>query len=105
MSGTIPTGLASLPRLVYLNLSHNDFSGEIPSGLRFSVWWRSVDLSHNALEGPIPRRSQDAHPENKELMLNLLICLPPIAIFHALVVFMFFYWAKVKNNQKRAKSD
>lgn len=99
LSGTIPTGLASLPRLVYLNLSHNDLSGEIPSGLRFSVWWRSVDLSHNALEGQIPRRSQDARPEKKALMLNLLICLPPIAIFLALVVFMFFYWAKAKNNQ------
>ncbi|CAL5367871.1 unnamed protein product [Camellia sinensis] len=99
LSGTIPTGLASLPRLVYLNLSHNDLSGEIPSGLRFSVWWRSVDLSHNALEGQIPRRSQDARTENKALMLNLLICLPPIAIFLALVVFMLFYWAKAKNNQ------
>ncbi|KAF5933563.1 hypothetical protein HYC85_029734 [Camellia sinensis] len=99
LSGTIPTGLASLPRLVYLNLSHNDLSGEIPSGLHFSVWWRSVDLSHNALEGQIPRRSQDARPENKALMLNLLICLPPIAIFLALVVFMFFYWAKAKNNK------
>ncbi|GMP28934.1 hypothetical protein CsSME_00004269 [Camellia sinensis var. sinensis] len=99
LSGTIPTGLVSLPRLVYLNLSHNDLSGEIPSGLRFSVWWRSVDLSHNALEGQIPRRSQDARPEKKALMLNLLICLTPIAIFLALVVFMFFYWAKAKNNQ------
>ncbi|GMP28937.1 LOW QUALITY PROTEIN: hypothetical protein CsSME_00004270 [Camellia sinensis var. sinensis] len=98
LNGAIPTGLASLP-LEYLNLSHNNLSGEIPIGL--TERHGTVDLSNNAFEGQIPYRSQHAHLKKEELVL--FISLPPIAIFLALIGFMFFCRAKVKNNQSVAR--
>ncbi|THG17367.1 hypothetical protein TEA_024146 [Camellia sinensis var. sinensis] len=100
LNGPIPTGLASLP-LEYLNLSHNNLSGEIPIG--FTGRHGSVDLSNNAFEGQISHRSLHAHLKKKEVMLILFISLPLIAIFLALIGFMFFRWAKVKNNQSVAR--
>ncbi|KAF5933538.1 hypothetical protein HYC85_029709 [Camellia sinensis] len=100
LNGIIPTGLASLP-LEYLNLSHNNLSGAIPIG--FTGRHGSVDLSNNAFEGQIPHRSQHAHLKKEEVMLILFISLPLIAIVLALIGFMFFCRAEVKNNQSVAR--
>ncbi|KAF3456109.1 hypothetical protein FNV43_RR00757 [Rhamnella rubrinervis] len=50
-NGTLPNSMAKLIKLVYLDLSYNNFSGPIPS---FNKNLTHIDLSSNGLTGPIP---------------------------------------------------
>jgi Leucine-rich repeat (LRR) protein len=53
----IPTEIgACFPRLVFLNLSRNDFSGSIPSSISNMSLLEVLDLSNNGLSGNIPEQ-------------------------------------------------
>jgi Leucine-rich repeat (LRR) protein len=53
----IPTEIgAYFPRLVFLNLSRNDFSGSIPSSISNMSLLEVLDLSNNGLSGNIPEQ-------------------------------------------------
>ncbi|KAL9339616.1 hypothetical protein Peur_068631 [Populus x canadensis] len=53
----IPTEIgACFPRLVFLNLSRNDFSGSIPSSISNMSLLKVLDLSNNGLSGNIPEQ-------------------------------------------------
>ena len=54
MSGDIPSELASLAKLVHLDLSHNQFSGAIPSELEDLTSLELLSIRANQLNGPIP---------------------------------------------------
>ncbi|XVE79918.1 hypothetical protein DITRI_Ditri14bG0095700 [Diplodiscus trichospermus] len=51
-TGAIPLSLATLPKLLELELDGNQFSGQIPDFKQKDL--QIVDLSNNRLEGPIP---------------------------------------------------
>ncbi|KAL9339618.1 hypothetical protein Peur_068633 [Populus x canadensis] len=53
----IPTEIgACFPRLVFFNLSRNDFSGSIPSSISNMSLLKVLDLSNNGLSGNIPEQ-------------------------------------------------
>jgi Leucine-rich repeat (LRR) protein len=53
--GSIPISLFSLPSLLELQLSNNQFSGQLNEFPNVSSYWLdTLDLSRNNLEGPLP---------------------------------------------------
>ncbi|KAL4292861.1 hypothetical protein AHAS_Ahas18G0070400 [Arachis hypogaea] len=59
LSGSIPTGISFLSKLVGLNFSYNNLSGKIPERIGDMRSLESIDLSHNHLSGAIPRSMID----------------------------------------------
>jgi len=54
LTGTLPTGLAQLTGLTFLNLSASDLNGTIPTDLSLLTELRHLELSDNDLIGTIP---------------------------------------------------
>lgn len=55
LSGTIPTQITKLVKLMALNLSGNSLTGSIPNTIGDMEWLESFDLSKNHLSGEIPQ--------------------------------------------------
>ncbi|XP_073119789.1 receptor-like protein EIX1 [Henckelia pumila] len=55
LSGTIPTQITKLVKLMALNLSGNSLTGSIPDAIGDMDWLESFDLSKNNLSGEIPQ--------------------------------------------------
>ncbi|XP_061950596.1 cuscuta receptor 1-like [Populus nigra] len=61
---------ACFPRLVFLNLSRNDFSGSIPSSISNMSLLEVLDLSNNGLSGNIPEQLVENCLSLRVLMLS-----------------------------------
>jgi len=67
----IPTEIgACFPRLVFLNLSRNNFSGSIPSSISNMSLLEVLDLSNNGLSGNIPKQLMEGCLSLGGLMLS-----------------------------------
>ncbi|RDX87690.1 MDIS1-interacting receptor like kinase 2, partial [Mucuna pruriens] len=106
--GEIPNELGSVKYTRILDLSYNELTGTIPSSL---VSLRSVDLSYNSLQGEIPVALQNSLPpnaftgnedlnlpNNRDLVLEMKIFLPPTALLALLCsAYVFHRWCKAGN--------
>ncbi|XP_075514230.1 receptor-like protein EIX2 [Primulina tabacum] len=74
LSGTIPTQITKLVKLMALNLSGNSLTGLIPDAIGDMEWLESFDLSKNRLSGEIPQSiSRLTFLSNLNLSYNNLI--------------------------------
>lgn len=96
ISGTLPKDLASLLRLVGLNVSHNNFTGSLPPDYsRWGASLRRFNADHNLLTGELPNAYQNwTRIETLTLEFNRLTGTLPEG--YATAAYMSKFW--VSNN-------
>ncbi|KAF3945553.1 hypothetical protein CMV_028085 [Castanea mollissima] len=66
LGGAIPTSLGNLTKMIYLDLSYNNFNGLLPSSIFDLPNLSVLDLRHNQLVGPLPN-----HVSGLNLLIDL----------------------------------